>query len=120
MSSYLYGNPDKLPTNESAKIKIENPYSLTKKIAEEFCQFYSRKYGLKVVILRPSNVYGPGQKNFFLIPDIINKFKSFIFIHSHNELRPTIWIGILNKFCKSNRCFNIAISIMGKFNRQII
>ena len=75
LSSYLYGNPDKLPTNESAKIKIENPYSLTKKTAEEFCQFYSRKYGLKVVILRPSNVYGPGQKNFFLIPDIINKLK---------------------------------------------
>ena len=67
LSSYLYGNADELPTSEKAKIKIDNPYSLTKKTAEDICKFYSKKYGLKVVIIRPSNAYGPNQKDFFLI-----------------------------------------------------
>tara|TARA_B100001123_G_C15093231_1_gene940514 strand:+ start:34 stop:891 length:858 start_codon:yes stop_codon:yes gene_type:complete len=75
LSSYLYGNADKLPTKENAEIKIQNPYSLTKKTAEDICEFYSKKYDINVVILRPSNAYGPNQKNFFLIPDIINKLK---------------------------------------------
>ena len=46
LSSYLYGNADKLPTKENAEIKIQNPYSLTKKTAEDICEFYSKKYDI--------------------------------------------------------------------------
>lgn len=31
LSSYLYGNPDVLPISESAEIRVQNPYALTKK-----------------------------------------------------------------------------------------
>jgi nucleoside-diphosphate-sugar epimerase len=75
LSSYLYGNAKYFPTDEKSKLEIKNPYSFTKKTAEDICKFYSKKYKLKVVILRPSNAYGPGQKLFFLIPDIIKKLK---------------------------------------------
>jgi len=75
LSSYMYGNTKKLPTNERAKINANNPLAVTKKKAEDLCRVYSKKYNLKTIILRPSNVYGPNQKSFWLIPEMINKFK---------------------------------------------
>lgn len=73
ISSYLYGNPISFPINESANIFAPNPYSLSKKIAEDYCSFYAENYAVKCVILRPFNIYGPGQNSAFLIPEIINQ-----------------------------------------------
>ena len=96
LSSYLYGNADKLPTSEKGKIKIDNPYSLTKKTAEDFCQLYSRKYGISVIILRPSNAYGPKQKEFFLVPDMLNKLKKKkIIVNNIHIKRDLIYISDL-------------------------
>ena len=93
ISSYLYGNTNKFPTNEKAKIKINNPLALSKAMAEEFCKFYAINYKTKIVILRPSNIYGPGQKDFWLIPQIIQKFKSKkIKINNINIKRDLIYI----------------------------
>ena len=73
LSSYLYGNPKKIPIDEKEPVKTTNPYTLSKKIAEDLCNFYSRNYGVNVLILRPFNVYGPNQKEHFLIPSIIKQ-----------------------------------------------
>lgn len=73
ISSYLYGNPESLPISEDAKIFANNPYTFSKIMAEEACRFYADSYGIKVVILRPFNVYGPGQNDDFLIPLIIRQ-----------------------------------------------
>lgn len=73
ISSYLYGNPISLPTNEHAPVFTPNPYALSKKIAEEYCEFYSTAYGVNTVILRPFNIYGFGQSPSFLIPEIIQQ-----------------------------------------------
>ena len=95
LSSYLYGNADKFPTNEKAKIKINNPLALTKMTAEEICKFYSKHYGLKIIILRPSNIYGPNQKDFWLIPEILNKFKKkTIIVNNFNIKRDLIYVVV--------------------------
>lgn len=73
LSSYLYGNPEKLPIPESAPLKANNPYAFSKKLAEEACEFYANHFGIKTTILRPFNVYGPGQAESFLIPSIIHQ-----------------------------------------------
>ena len=73
LSSYLYGNPEKLPISESAPLYANNPYALSKKLTEEACQFYSDSFGVKITVLRPFNVYGPGQSELFLIPSIIDQ-----------------------------------------------
>lgn len=39
-----------------------NTYSVTKEASEKFCQIYQRYFGLKAVIIKWFNVYGPGQK----------------------------------------------------------
>ena len=73
LSSYLYGNPKKIPISEKEPVKATNPYTLSKKISEDLCDFYSKNFGVNVLILRPFNVYGPNQKEFFLIPSIIKQ-----------------------------------------------
>ena len=72
-SSYIYGQPDKLPTSEDDPIKPNNPYTHSKEMAEQACRFYSDVYSLKTAIIRPFNAYGSGQDERFLIPKIINQ-----------------------------------------------
>lgn len=72
-SAYLYGIPDVLPIPESARLHANNPYALSKKLAEDACRFYSDYYGVSVTILRLFNVYGHGQSHNWLIPSIIKQ-----------------------------------------------
>ncbi len=73
LSSYLYGNPKLLPIDEQAEVLVNNPYALSKKLAEEACQFYSDYFGLDLTILRVFNIYGSGQDDKFLIPSIVRQ-----------------------------------------------
>ena len=75
MSSYIYGKPEYLPINEDHPTNIENPYGRSKLICEEICKAYSEEYGIKLVILRPFNIFGHNQDKRFLIPTIIQQIK---------------------------------------------
>ncbi len=87
VSSYMYGNAKKIPISERETVKPTNPYTMSKKIAEDICRYYASYYGVKVTIIRPFNIYGFGQKNEFLIPTIINQFANKKIIKV-NDLRP--------------------------------
>jgi len=71
ISSYLYGAPEYLPIDENHPVKSYNPYSHSKLLADNTCQFYAQNFGLNVSVLRPFNAYGPGQPSHFIIPEII-------------------------------------------------
>jgi UDP-glucose 4-epimerase len=58
-SSSCYGIPDSFPTPETAPIRPQYPYALTKRLGEELVLHWGRVYGLPVVSLRLFNVYGP-------------------------------------------------------------
>lgn len=73
ISSYLYGNPDYFPIDESHPVRTNNPYSLSKKFSEELIQFYGESHGIDYNILRPFNIYGTGQKDNFIIPILISQ-----------------------------------------------
>lgn len=75
VSAYLYGAPETLPVSETAVPKPNNPYALSKYLAEQACSFYAKYYGIHIVVIRPFNVYGPGQKKHFLIPEIIKQVR---------------------------------------------
>ncbi|MFH1798600.1 MAG: SDR family oxidoreductase [Candidatus Omnitrophota bacterium] len=57
-SSSCYGIPDIYPTPETAEIRPQYPYALTKRLAEEIVLHWGRVYKLPVVSLRLFNVYG--------------------------------------------------------------
>ena len=73
MSSYVYDKNAKLPTKEDEILSPQNPYALTKVLGEEICSFFNKVYGVNVLIIRPFNLFGPGQNSSFLIPSIISQ-----------------------------------------------
>lgn len=58
-SSSCYGIPDKYPTPETAEIRPQYPYALTKYLGELIALNWGRIYKVPVVSLRLFNVYGP-------------------------------------------------------------
>ena len=57
-SSSCYGIPDTYPTPESAEIRPQYPYALTKHIGEELVMHWAQVYKLPAVSTRFFNVYG--------------------------------------------------------------
>lgn len=58
-SSSCYGIPDQFPTPETAPMRPQYPYALTKTIGEELVLHWAQVYRLPAVSLRLFNVYGP-------------------------------------------------------------
>jgi len=73
VSSYCYGAPESLPIAEDAPLRPGNPYAFSKVAAEEACRYYAKDFGVPTIILRPFNIYGPGQDERFLIPTLVKQ-----------------------------------------------
>jgi UDP-glucose 4-epimerase len=60
-SSSAYGNTPTLPKHEEMPTNPLSPYALQKLVAEQYCQLFTRLYGLETVTIRYFNVFGPRQ-----------------------------------------------------------
>ena len=60
-SSSAYGNTPTLPKHEEMPTNPLSPYALQKLVAEQYCQLFTRLYGLETVTTRYFNVFGPRQ-----------------------------------------------------------
>lgn len=58
-SSSCYGLAEQFPTPETAPVKPQYPYALTKYLGEELVLHWAQLYGLPALSLRLFNVYGP-------------------------------------------------------------
>ncbi len=58
-SSSCYGIPDSYPTPETAEIRPQYPYALTKWLGECQVMHWAQVYGLSAISLRFFNIYGP-------------------------------------------------------------
>ncbi|MEI6764116.1 MAG: SDR family oxidoreductase [Bacteroidota bacterium] len=58
-SSSCYGIPDIYPTPETAEIRPQYPYAVTKFLGERYAMYWQQIYGLPVTSTRFFNVYGP-------------------------------------------------------------
>ena len=70
-SAAVYGNTSQLPTPETHGFSPDSCYGLSKVVGEQYCNMYSRQYGLDVTIVRFANVYGP--KCHGVIHDFLDK-----------------------------------------------
>lgn len=57
----VYGDTGGFAAYEDTPPCPTSPYGVSKLAAEEYIRLYARQYGVKAVILRLANVYGPGQ-----------------------------------------------------------
>jgi nucleoside-diphosphate-sugar epimerase len=60
-SSSAYGDTPTLPKVETMNTAPLSPYALQKLVAEQYCQMFTRLYGLETVTIRYFNVFGPRQ-----------------------------------------------------------
>jgi len=92
-SASVYGNPRHLPINEDELHRTLSPYSASKLGGENYCIAFYELYDLPIVILRYSNVYGPGQDPTNPYCGVISKFISSInkngFVRIHGDGRQT-------------------------------
>ncbi len=61
-SSSVYGDPDQLPTPESAPLRPRSPYAVSKLAGEHYARVFAEVHGLETVALRYFNLYGPGAR----------------------------------------------------------
>jgi GDP-4-dehydro-6-deoxy-D-mannose reductase len=95
VSGYLYGVPESLPISENARVSPNNPYALSKHIGENLCAFYTQYREVPVSVIRPFNVYGPGQPEQFLIPKILRQLATGkdIEVMDLNPRRDWVFVG---------------------------
>lgn len=73
VGGYVYGVPERLPIRETDRVRPNNPYALSKLMAEQLSQFYADYCGVPAAMLRVFNIYGPGQDERMLIPFIVRQ-----------------------------------------------
>ena len=57
----IYGEQDYFPADEQHPLRPLSPYGITKLATEKYLFYYQAVYGIRHVILRYANVYGPRQ-----------------------------------------------------------
>jgi GDP-4-dehydro-6-deoxy-D-mannose reductase len=66
-SGEMYGPPERLPVEETAPLRPQNPYAVSKVATEVLGQFYADAHGLHVVRARAFNHAGPRQSPVYAI-----------------------------------------------------
>ena len=63
------------PIPETGALTANSPYVVSKRLVENLAAYYGGR-GLDVVVARPFNHIGPGQKEGFLLPDLVTEATS--------------------------------------------
>lgn len=84
----VYGDIDKGAHTEKDLLKPSNPYSAAKAAGDLLINAWARTYGIRYIILRPTNNYGIGQYPEKLIPLSVKNLKRGKKIRLHNEGTP--------------------------------
>jgi len=71
-SSTVYGETDKFPIPETAKLNPISNYGVSKLAAERYIKIFSKLYGINGLILRYANILGP-RCNHGVVFDFVNK-----------------------------------------------
>jgi GDP-4-dehydro-6-deoxy-D-mannose reductase len=69
-SSEVYGPPERLPVDESAPLRPQNPYAVSKAACDLLAGQYADAHGLRVVRVRAFNQAGPGQSDDYVVGTI--------------------------------------------------
>lgn len=128
----VYGRTDHLPITETAPTNPISPYGITKLAIEKYALMYHELYNLPVVILRPSNAYGQGQRPYagqgFIATAIasIIEGKELMIFGEKGTIRDYIHVeNIADAIYEAleqganGECYNIGTKV-GLSNRQIL
>ena len=116
-SSEIYGDQKSFPIYESFASQNRSVYAISKIAAENYVKGYFQKYNIKYNIIRFFNVYGPGQKENFVISkyiDLASRNKTLNIYGNGNQIRSFCHVddatnGVLEVIenGKSNTIYNV-------------
>jgi GDP-4-dehydro-6-deoxy-D-mannose reductase len=66
-SGEVYGPPSRLPVDEDAPLRPQNPYAVSKAACDLLAGQYADAFGMRVVRMRPFNHAGPGQSDNYVV-----------------------------------------------------
>jgi GDP-4-dehydro-6-deoxy-D-mannose reductase len=66
-SGEVYGPPARLPVDEDAPLRPQNPYAVSKAACDLLAGQYADAFGMRVVRMRPFNHAGPGQSDDYVV-----------------------------------------------------
>lgn len=90
----VYGNNTKKPSKEEDDLNPKTIYGMVKLATENLYEYYSKRYGMNITIMRLSNLYGPGKK-FGLVSNLIksaNGNKIVKIYHNGHQYRDFLYI----------------------------
>lgn len=132
-SSSCYGMPDTYPTPETAEIRPQYPYALTKYLGEQIVLHWGKVYKIPVISLRLFNVYGPRSRTCGTYGAVFGVFlaqklagKPFTVVGDGNQTRDFIYISdVVEAFIKAahsdvkNEVFNVGSSNPQSVNKLV-
>ncbi len=92
-SSEQYGRvrPEDLPVRETAPMRPENPYAVSKLAQEQLARLYVEAHGMDLVLVRSFNQIGPGQAPGFVVSDFARQVAGI----ERGERAPVVRVGNL-------------------------
>jgi nucleoside-diphosphate-sugar epimerase len=69
----VYGPPTYLPIDEAHPMNPAEPYGASKLAGDRLTAAYASAYDLSTVIVRPFNLFGPGQPEYNVVPTIVEQ-----------------------------------------------
>ena len=69
-SGEIYGPPERLPVDEEAALRPQNPYAVSKAACDLLARQYADAHDLHIVCLRAFNQAGPGQSSEYVVGTI--------------------------------------------------
>jgi UDP-glucose 4-epimerase len=130
----LYGDTSKHPADEIDTIRPKSYYGAGKAAAEHFIHAYAMQFNRAATIVRPSNLYGPGQtlrSGFGVIPTAFDRIQSQVPLSIWGDgfaVRDYLYIDDFIKLCLAiidqpmpmgSRVFNAASGEGVSLNRLI-
>jgi UDP-glucose 4-epimerase len=93
-SREIYGEPPTLPISEDSPMAPKNLYGASKVAGEAYCRAFAANDGLKIEIVRLSNVYGPGD-NGRVIPLWLGAAQTGedLRVYGGGQILDFLWVG---------------------------
>jgi len=113
-SSEVYGNGDNKPIKENAELMPKSSYGVSKVAGEYYVKAFFEKHKLKYNIIRFFNVYGPYQRDDF----VISKFKKNI--NENKEIKIFGTGNQIRSFCHIDDAAKAVSLVIGKGRKNQI
>jgi UDP-glucose 4-epimerase len=95
-SAAVYGNPTRVPIEESDITIPISPYGVSKLAAERYVAVYARLHGLSAASLRLFSVYGPHQMK-QVVYDLLRKLRAspdrLVVLGDGTQMRDLVYVG---------------------------